>query len=208
MRGSVASRPLRTVAISLWCWRRKASIHSRADLARHAGLAPSCARRPRRSFMGTSSRGARAGPFVAGVTGGLTRLERQVAGVVGWWAGVCACRALARVARAGREGREPALLLPPSLTSGETRPLPMERTSLTVSVVIGASTEDCWWLLQGSVSSPEPDPDGDHQLRQSQRLNFSRGADGTGAPAGTPSVRGGGAGQTAGSSRFGPEFGS
>ncbi len=50
------------------------------------------------------------------------------------------------------------LLLPPSLTAaGEPHPLPMERTSLTVSVVICASTEDRWPPLQGSVSSPAVD---------------------------------------------------
>jgi hypothetical protein len=78
-------------------------------------------------------------------------------------------------------GEEPALLLPPSLTAaGEPHPLPMERTSLTLSIVIRPSTEDRWPLLQGSVSSPESDPDGDHRLRRSQRLT----------PRGVPTAQG------------------
>jgi hypothetical protein len=40
------------------------------------------------------------------------------------------------------EGEEPALLMHPSRTAAaEPYPLPMERTALTVSVVICASTE-------------------------------------------------------------------
>jgi hypothetical protein len=46
-----------------------------------------------------------------------------------------------RVLTSGTRGEEPALLLPPSLTAaGEPQPLPMERTSLTVSVDLCAST--------------------------------------------------------------------
>lgn len=110
----------------------------------------------------------------------------------------------------GARGEEPALLLPPSLTAaGEPHPLPMERTSLTVSVVICTSTEDRWPLLQGSVSSPESDPDGDHRLRRSQRLTSRGVPTAQGHWGGNPSVRDGGAGQVSGSSsRFGPKFGS
>ena len=45
------------------------------------------------------------------------------------------------------------LLLPSLAAAGEPHPLLMERTSLTVSVVNSASTEDPWPLLQRSVSS-------------------------------------------------------
>jgi hypothetical protein len=41
-------------------------------------------------------------------------------------------------------------VLSPSLTAtGEPPPLPMERTSLTVSIVTRAATTDRWPLLQG-----------------------------------------------------------
>jgi hypothetical protein len=92
------------------------------------------------------------------------------------------CPALTRGTSRAR-GEDSALLLPPSHTaSGEPHPVPMERTSLNVSVVICASTEDRWPLLQGSVSSPESDPDGDHRLRRSWRLTFRGVPTAQGAP--------------------------
>ena len=51
-------------------------------------------------------------------------------------------------------GEEPALLLPPSLAAvREPHPLPMERTSLTVSDVICASSEDRQPLLPSEEHS-------------------------------------------------------
>jgi hypothetical protein len=75
-----------------------------------------------------------------------------------------------------------SVAVPPLLTAGKPHALPTERRSLTVSVVICASTEGRWPLLQGTVSSPEPDPDGKHRLRQSQRFTARRVPTAQGAP--------------------------
>lgn len=145
------------IAVSWCCWRRKASIHSPAGPGRHAGLAPSCARWPRGSFMRPSSRGPnlrRGRPPLAcyfcspgdcpglrpraAAASGPGLLGRDVTGAPTPWSGHSGRRRMAegpssavvcqRMVRAGR-GENQRLLPPSRAVAGEPCPLPIERAS-------------------------------------------------------------------------------
>jgi hypothetical protein len=85
---------------------------------------------------------------------GARLLRTAIAGVVGSQQGPDPRRRALTSSTSRARGEEQALLWPPSLTAaGEPHPLPMERTSLTLSVGICASTEDHWPLLQSEERS-------------------------------------------------------
>jgi len=100
-----------------------------------------------------SRRRIQARPLMTDVTGARP-FRTVIAGVVGSEQRPDPRRRALTSSTSWARGEEQGLLLPPSLTAaGEPHPLPMERTSLTVSVDICAPTEDHWPLLQSEEHS-------------------------------------------------------